>query len=102
MGVECLYRRGRAGRPRGGRPPVAPVGGAPRSPEGGATGPLLPRAPSQGPRCKFEEKKMHLGPVAPHMSPPQRATGVYFQNFLKRTYIFEILIFLNIKKITIA
>ena len=47
----------------------------------------------QGPRCKFEEKKLHLSHVAPH-----RATGVYFWNFPKRTYIFKILIFLNIKK----
>ena len=52
-------------RGEGDRPPVARgVGDKP---------PSLPRAPGQGSRCKFEEKKLHLGPVASH-----RATGVYF------------------------
>ena len=32
------------------------------------------------------------------LSPPHRATVVYFWNFPKPTYIFEILFFLNIKK----
>ena len=41
------------------------------SPLGWATGPLFFFL--QGLRCKFEEKKLHLSPVAPH-----RATGVYF------------------------
>ena len=73
------------------------IGGLTRSPAGGATGPpggptgLSPlgwatgacrplggrQAPSffflQGLRCKLEEKKLHLSPVAPHW-----ATGVYF------------------------
>ena len=65
-------------RRRGDRPPwrahwpVAPrVGDRGLSPVGGATGP--PLFFLQGLRCKFEEKKLHLSPVAPH-----RATGVYF------------------------
>ena len=33
----------------------------------------------QGPRCKFEEKKLHLGSVAPH-----RATGGSFEIFQNR------------------
>ena len=32
---------------------------------GGATGPPPPRTLGQGPLCKFEEKKLHQGPVAP-------------------------------------
>ena len=64
---------------RGDRPPLSPAGGATGppggptglSPVGGATGP--PLFFLQGLRCKFEEKKLHLSPVAPH-----RATGVYF------------------------
>ena len=36
----------------------------------------------QGPRCKFEEKKLHLGHVAPH-----RATGGSFEIF-KNGHIF--------------
>ena len=43
--------------------------------------------------ANLKKKKLNLSPVAPH-----RATGVYFWNFPKPTYIFEILIFLNIKK----
>ena len=75
MRVECLYRRGRAGRPRAtalGRaspPPVAPVCGAPGRPMGGDRPPFHPRAPGQGPRCKFKEKKLHLGYVAPIRQP---------------------------------
>ena len=61
MGVEGLYRGASPGRrggdipamsPAGGdRPPVARMGGAHRSPEGGAVA-----APGQGPRRKFEKK----------------------------------------------
>ena len=41
MRVECLYRRGRAGRREGGdRPPVAPVGGPPGRPRGGDSPPV--------------------------------------------------------------
>ena len=78
-----------------------PTGDRALSPLGWATGSCRPLGGRQAPlffflqglRCKFEEKKLHLSPVAPH-----RATGVYFWNFPKPTYIFEILIFLNIKK----
>ena len=70
------------GRPRGG-------GDSPLSPVGGATGPFF----FQGPRCKFEKKNYTKG-----LSPYGRATGGYFWNISKRTYIFEIFIFLNIKK----
>ena len=64
----------------GDRPPLSPAGGA-TGPPGGPTGlsplgwatgachPLgVDRPPSfflQGLRCKFEEKKLHLSPVAP-------------------------------------
>ena len=47
----------------------------------------------QGPRCKFEEKKLHLVPVA-----LWGATGGIFEIFSKRTYIFEIFIFKKYKK----
>ena len=78
--------------------PVAPPTGdrpqgwatGPCRPLGGATGPLFF---CQGPRCEFEEKKLHLGPVA-----LWGATGEYFWNISKRTYIFEIFIFLKYKK----
>ena len=50
------------GRPRGGAtgPPAALVGRAHWSPEGGDR----PLFFLQGLRCKFEEKKLHFGPVA--------------------------------------
>ena len=41
----------------------------------------------------WKKKKLQTG-----LSPLGWATGVYFRNFSKWTYIFEILIFLNIKK----
>ena len=52
-------------------PPTGDRGDRGLSPVGGATGP--PLFFLQGLRCKFEEKKLHLSPVA-----PPRATGVYF------------------------
>ena len=85
MRGEALYRRpdpvarGEGGatgppcRPREGRPaPLAPVGWPTGwSPEGWATGACRPlggdRPPLfflQGLRCKFEEKKLHLSPIA--------------------------------------
>ena len=84
------YIRGLTGSPVGGRQaPLSPAGGATGppggptglsplggdrglsplggdrglSPVGGATGPLFFFL--QGLRCKFEEKKLHLSPVAP-------------------------------------
>ena len=45
-----------------------------------------------GPRCKFEEKKLQLGPVAPH-----RATGGSFEIF-QNGHIFLKFYFFNIKK----
>ena len=48
--------------PNGRQAPVAPgVGDRTLSPIGGATGPPFFL---QGLRCKFEEKKLHFGPVA--------------------------------------
>ena len=47
----------------------------------------------QGLRCKFEEKKLHLSPVAPIGRP-----GYIFEIFQNPTYIFEILIFFKYKK----
>ena len=99
-----LYR-GHTPVARGGggdRPPLSPAGGATGlpaalvgrahwSPEGGRQAP-----PFFSPGTSLQiwrEKKYTLG-----LSPYGRATGVYFWNFPKQTYIFEILIFLNIKK----
>ena len=45
----------------GGAPVAPPTGDRPLSPVGGATGPFFFL---QGPRCEFEEKKLHFGPVA--------------------------------------
>ena len=97
---EALYKRPDppVARRRGDRPPwrahwpVAPgVGDRGLSPVGGATGPPLFFSP--GTSLQIWRKKLHLSPVAPH-----RATGVYFWNFPKPTYIFEILIFFKYKK----
>ena len=44
----------------GGNPVAPPTGDRGLSPLGWATGPYF----CQGPRCEFEEKKIHLGPVA--------------------------------------
>ena len=61
------------GRPRGGdRPPCRPRGGGDRPPcRACGPGPLVARGGGdrppfffQGLRCKFEEKKLHFGPVA--------------------------------------
>ena len=52
------------GRPYiGGDPPAPGVGDRGLSPVGVATGPPLFFS-LQGLRCKFEEKKLHFGPVA--------------------------------------
>ena len=85
-GPPCRPWVGPSSRPRG--------GGC--RPWGGDRPPLPPRAPGQGPLCKFEEKN-----YIKVLSPPP-ATGVYFRNFSKRTYIFEILIFFKYKKEKIA
>ena len=73
MGVEALYRAGGPCRPRGGRqaPPVARWRGD------------RPPFFFQGPRCKFEEKKLHLGPVA-----LWGATGGYFLKYFKTDIYF--------------
>ena len=47
----------------------------------------------QGPRCKFEEKKLHLGSVAPHT-----ATGGIFEIFQNGHIFLKFLFFKNIKK----
>ena len=70
---------------RGGDPVTPSTGDRPLSPVGGTIGPLFF---VQGPRCEFEEKKLHFGPVA-----LWGATGGYFWNIAKRTSIFEIFIF---------
>ena len=98
---EALYRRPDPVA-RGGAtgPPCRPQEGRPAP----LAGPLACRPPHgrQAPSFFFfsrdfvanlKKKKLHLSPVAPH-----RATGVYFWNFPKRTYIFEILIFFKYKK----
>ena len=53
----------------GGDPVAPPTGDRGLSPLGWATGPFF----CQGPRYEFEEKKLHLGPVA-----LGGATGGYF------------------------
>ena len=69
---------------------------------GGRQDPLPPHTPGQGPLCKFKKNYIKvLSPVAwatGPLSPLGWATGGHFRNFSKRTYIFEIFIFLNIKK----
>ena len=89
---QPFYRGGYPGRPRGGgqAPLPRPWAGPSGRPLGGRQTPLFFYSRDFVANLK---KKLHLNPVAPH-----RATGVYFLNFPKRTYIFEILIFLNIKK----
>ena len=71
------------------RPVARGLGDRPLSPVGGATGFFF----FQGSHCEFEEKKIHLRPVA-----LWGATGVYFWNISKQIYIFEILIFKKYKK----
>ena len=76
--------------------PCRPLGGR------GRQDPLPPHTPGQGPLCKFKKNYIKvLSPVAwatGVLSPLERATGGYFRNFSKRTYIFKFFIFLNIKK----
>ena len=89
------YIGGLTRSPVGGRqPPLSPLGGATGplatvgwahwlvargvgdralSPVGGATGPLFFFL--QGLRCKFEEKKLHLSPVAP----PKGDQGIFLK-----------------------
>ena len=94
-GLTPVARRG------GDRPPCRARGLGPAVARGeGDRPPCRPLGGRQAPLFFYSrdfvanlKKKLHLNPVAPH-----RATGVYFWNFPKRTYIFEILIFLNIKK----
>ena len=82
------YIRGYPGRPRGGdRPPAAPVGWAQRSPVGWATGPFF----FQGPHCEFEQKKLHLRPVA-----LWEATGGIFEIFQNGHIFLKFLFFKNI------
>ena len=94
MWVKGLYRGAEpVARGRGATgPPCRSWVGSPSRPRG-ATAPLPPRAPSQGPLCKLEEKN-----YIKVLLPPGRATGIYFRNFSKQTYIFEILIFFKYKK----
>ena len=65
----------------GGRDPVAPQR---------ATAPFF----SQGPRCEFEEKKLHLGPVALWGGRP----GDIFEIFQNGHIFLKFLFFKNIKK----
>ena len=58
-------------RLRGRGPCRPPTSDRPLSPQGWATGPCRPLGGAtdlffflQGPHCKFEEKKLHFGPVA--------------------------------------
>jgi len=66
--------------PNGRQAPVALVG---------ATGPFF----CQGPRCEFEEKKLHLGPVALCGRP-----GDIFEIFQNGHIFLKFLFFKNIKK----
>ena len=73
------------------RGPVAPpTGDRPLSPVGGASPPFFPPGTSLQ---IWRKKNYTLG-----LSPYGRATGVYFLNFPKRRYIFEILFFFKYKK----
>ena len=108
---EALYRRPDPVARGGGRqaPPCRPQAGRPAPlagplacrPWGGRQGPVARWGGDRPPNFFFfrdfvanlKKKKLHLSPVAPH-----RATGVYFWNFPKPTYIFEILIFFKYKK----
>jgi len=75
------------------------MGDRPQSPLGWATGPCRPlggrQAPffCQGPRCEFEEKKLHLGPVA-----LWGATGGIFEIFQNGHIFLKFLFLKNIKK----
>ena len=67
--------------PNGRQAPVAPpTGDRPLSPVGGGDRPPL-HFFCQGPRCKFEEKKLQLGPVA-----LWGATGVVLKYFKMDIY----------------
>ena len=68
------------------RPPQRATG--PCRPWGGRQAPFF-----QGPRCEFEEKKLHLGPVA-----LWGATGGIFKIFQNGHIFLKFLFFLNIKK----
>ena len=70
---------------------------APLSPVGEATGPPAPRPPLE--TCSKKITERSLSPVAwATGGHTPWATGAHFRNFLKWPRIFEILIFLNIKK----
>ena len=77
-----------------------PTGDRPLLPLGWATGACRPLGGRQAPPFFYSRdfvanlKKKYIWAL----SPPHRATGVYFWNFPKRTYIFEILIFFKYKK----
>ena len=84
----------------GGRDPVAPpTGDRPLSLLGWATGPCRPLGGRQalffcqGPRCEFEEKKLHLEPVV-----LWGATEGIFEIFQNGYIFLKFLFFLNIKK----
>ena len=96
MWVKDIYRGGTPGRPRGGdRPPCAPVDGPPPVAwgRGGTTGPPHPAPPARDLFVNWKKKNYKQV-----LSPLGWATGVYFRNFSKLTYIFEILIFFRYKK----
>ena len=74
---------------KGGDPVALGVGDRPLSPVGGVTWPFF----SQGPHCEFEEKKLHLRPVA-----LWGATGGIFEIFQNGHIFLKFLFFKNIKK----
>ena len=81
--------------------PCLPWGGC--GPGGwGATGPPPSTHPRLGTSLQIQKNYIKvLSPVAwatGPLSPLGRATGGHFRNFSKRTYIFEIFIFFNIKR----
>ena len=84
--------------------PCRPWGGdRPLSLGGGPTRPPPSTHPRPGTSLQIQKKNyikilLLVAGAAGLLSPLGRATGGYFRNFSKQTYIFEIFIFLNIKK----
>ena len=70
----------------------------------GVTGPSPSTHPRPETSLQIQKNKNYIKVLSPvawatgPLSPLGRATGGHFRNFSKRTYIFEIFIFFNIKK----
>jgi hypothetical protein len=83
MGVECLYRRGMAGRPRGATGPLSRLWSRPtgRPRGGGDRPPLHARAPVRDLVTNLKKK------ITFRVFRPHRATGGIFEIF-QNGYIF--------------